>query len=84
LLDALGDGKSPASALTIRRSDRALTDCRPISMVSTQTLRKIGDAAGLSLDQRRFRANIYLDLASGEGLPRTSMSAASFGSAARS
>jgi hypothetical protein len=67
LLDALGDDKSPASALTIRRSDRALTDCRPISMVSTQTVRKIGDAVGLPLDQRRFRANIYLDLASGEG-----------------
>jgi hypothetical protein len=67
LLGALSDGKSPASALTMRRSDRAFTDCRPISMFSTQTIRKIGDAVGLSLDKRRFRANIYLDLASGEG-----------------
>lgn len=67
LLSALGDNKAPASALTIRRSDRAMTDCRPISMFSTQTIRKIGDALGLSLDQRRFRANIYVDLASGEG-----------------
>ena len=67
LLGALSDGKSPASALTIRRSDRAFTDCRPISIFSTQTIRTIGDAVGLSLDQRRFRANIYLDLASGEG-----------------
>lgn len=67
LLHALGDDKSPASALAIRRSDRALTDCRPISMFSTQTVRKIGRALELSLDQRRFRANIYVDLASGEG-----------------
>lgn len=67
LLHALSDHKSPASALTIRRSDRAFTDCRPISMLSTQTTRQIGDALGLSLDQRRFRANIYVDLASGEG-----------------
>jgi hypothetical protein len=67
LLHALSDNKSPASALTIRRSDRAFTDCRPISMFSTQTIRKIGDAVGLSVDKRRFRANIYVDLASGEG-----------------
>ena len=67
LLHALGDDKSPASALTIRRSDRAFTDCRPVSMFSTQTIRKIEDAVGLSVDKRRFRANIYLDLASGEG-----------------
>ena len=67
LLNALSDDKSPASALTIRRSDRAMTDCRPISIFSTQTIRKIGDALGLSLDKRRFRANIYVDLASGEG-----------------
>jgi uncharacterized protein YcbX len=67
LLRALGDDKSPASALTIRRSDRAMTDCRPISMFSTQTIRKIGDALELSLDKRRFRANMYVDLAAGEG-----------------
>ncbi len=67
LLHALGDDKSPASTLTIRRSDRAMTDCRPISMFSTQTIRQIGAALGLSLDKRRFRANMYIDLASGEG-----------------
>ena len=67
LLRALGDNKSPASALTVRRSDRAMTDCRPISIFSTQTIGKIADAVGLSLDKRRFRANIYVDLASGEG-----------------
>jgi len=67
LLGVLSNDKSAASALTIRRSDRAMTDCRPISIFSTQTIRTIGEAIGLSLDQRRFRANIYIDLASGEG-----------------
>ncbi|MDP3693556.1 MOSC domain-containing protein, partial [Bradyrhizobium sp.] len=67
LLNALGDDKSPASALTMRRSDRAFTDCRPVSMFSTQSVRTIEDAVGLAVDKRRFRANIYLDLASGEG-----------------
>jgi uncharacterized protein len=67
LLHALGDDKTPASALTIRRSDRAFTDCRPISMFSTQTVRKIEDAVGLAVDKRRFRANVYVDLASAEG-----------------
>lgn len=67
LLHALSDDKSPVSALTVRRSDRAMTDCRPISMFSTQTVRKIEDAVGLAVDKRRFRANIYVDLASGEG-----------------
>ena len=67
LLGVLSNDKSAASALTIRRSDRAMTDCRPISIFSTQTIRTIGEAIGLSLDQRRSRANIYIDLASGEG-----------------
>jgi len=64
---ALGDDKSPASDLTMRRSDRAFTDCRPISIFSTQTVRKIEDAVGLAVDKRRFRANIYVDLTSTEG-----------------
>ena len=67
LLHALSDSKIPASALTIRRSDRSFTDCRPLSILSVQTIRKIGDAVGFSLDQRRFRANICVDLAPGEG-----------------
>jgi hypothetical protein len=66
LLSALTGELSPG-ALTMRRSDRAITDCRPISLFSTQTIGKIGDAVGASLDKRRFRANIYADLASADG-----------------
>ena len=66
LLGALADA-SPPGALSMRRSDRAITDCRPISLLSIQTIGKIGDAVGISVDKRRFRENIYLDLAQADG-----------------
>jgi uncharacterized protein YcbX len=44
--------------LSLLRSDRAMTDCRPLSLFSIQTARH------LNLDKRRFRANVYLDLTS--------------------
>jgi len=66
LLAALADTSS-LGALTMRRSDRAITDCRPISLLSMQTIGRIGEAVGSSLDQRRFRENIYLDLSQAGG-----------------
>jgi uncharacterized protein YcbX len=53
--------------LHLMRSQRALTDCRPVSLFSTQTAQQIGQDIGTTLDKRRFRANIYLDLASQQG-----------------
>ena len=53
--------------LTLLRSDRALTDCRPISLISTQTAGAVGNAIGMAVDQRRFRANIYVDLGGASG-----------------
>lgn len=44
-----------------------MTDCRPVSLISSQTIEQIADEFGDALDHRRFRANIYLDLDSGEG-----------------
>lgn len=58
----LGDNQ-----LMLVRSDRALTDCRPVSLMSLQTLRQIEAEMDLPLDKRRFRANIYLNLTSGGG-----------------
>ena len=49
------------------RSDRAMTDCRPISIFSMQTVRQIGEEVGAELDKRRFRANIYADLGTAPG-----------------
>jgi uncharacterized protein YcbX len=53
--------------LTLLRSDKAMTDCRPVSIFSVQTARKLGDETGVAVDKRRFRANIYVDLTSAEG-----------------
>jgi uncharacterized protein len=55
---SLGNGHS----LTLLRSERAMTDCRPISLFSLQTAQQLGEEVGFVLDKRRFRANVYLDL----------------------
>lgn len=65
LLGALADETSPGT-LSMRRSDRAITDCRPLSLLATQTIDGIGRAVGVHLDKRRFRENLYVDLYSGE------------------
>ena len=52
--------------LSLLRSDRALTDCRPVSLISQQTIGQLGDEIGAPVDRRRFRANVYLDLDAGE------------------
>ncbi len=65
LLEMLG--KDARRALTVQRSDRAMTDCRPISLFTVQTARQIGEEIGADIDKRRFRANIYVDLQSAAG-----------------
>ena len=66
LLDLVAGDQLNASDLTIIRSDRAMTDCRPLSLLATQTIDGIGRAVGMMLDKRRFRENLYLDLHSAE------------------
>src|SRR5262249_53906016 len=56
-----------AADLTLIRSDRALTDCRPVSLISHHTIKQIGDELGVALDRRRFRANIFAELGAGKG-----------------
>jgi uncharacterized protein YcbX len=53
--------------LSLVRSDRALTDCRPLSIISLKTIAQLSDEIGTPLDPRRFRANIYADLGSANG-----------------
>ena len=53
--------------LSVVRSDRALTDCRPLSLISLQTIGQIESELNISLDYRRFRSNIYFNLVSDEG-----------------
>jgi uncharacterized protein YcbX len=58
--------------LTLMRSERAMTDCRPFSMFSLQSARQLGEETGMPIDKRRFRANVYVDLTSAEGFGENS------------
>jgi uncharacterized protein YcbX len=61
LVKMLGEGISEKNRLTLMRSDRALTDCRPVSLISLQTVRQLEVELGIPVDKRRFRANVYMD-----------------------
>jgi uncharacterized protein len=49
-------------------SQVAMTDCRPISLISLQTVDTLQKELGSKLDKRRFRANLYADLTGAGGL----------------
>src|SRR6266849_4071016 len=67
LIDMLRVGLDQKHQLTLLRSDKAMTDCRPLSIFAVQSARKLGEETGTSVDKRRFRANVYLDLNSSCG-----------------
>ena len=67
LIEMLAEGLRGENHLTLVRSDRALTDCRPVSLISLQTVRQVEAELGIPIDKRRFRANVYLSLASDHG-----------------
>ena len=64
LISMLCEGIRERHRLTLARSDRAMTDCRPVSLFSMQTVRQLGEEFGIDMDKRRFRANIYIELES--------------------
>jgi hypothetical protein len=67
LIKLLGAGISEKNQLKLVRSDRALTDCRPVSLISLQTVRQIEAELKMPIDKRRFRANIYCNFAPESG-----------------
>jgi len=67
LLAMLGEGLRGENHLTLVRSDRALTDCRPVSLISLQTIQQVEAELSIPIDKRRFRANMYLNLAADGG-----------------
>ncbi|MCW5964082.1 MAG: MOSC domain-containing protein [Bryobacterales bacterium] len=73
LLESLRAGVRDSDLLKLQRSHRAMTDCRPVSLFSIQTARQLGEELGIHVDKRRFRANIYLDLKSGDGFDEDAM-----------
>jgi uncharacterized protein YcbX len=67
LIGTLRNGIDQKHQLTLMRSERALTDCRPVSIFSLQSARQLTEETGTPVDKRRFRANIYVDLTSAKG-----------------
>src|SRR5471032_1476629 len=67
LIDNLRLNTAANHELTLLRSDKAITDCRPLSMFAVQTATQLGEETGTAVDKRRFRANVYLDLTNAEG-----------------
>jgi uncharacterized protein len=67
LITMLGEGLGDNVGLTLLRSHRAMTDCRPVSIFSLQTAQQLSQESGIILDKRRFRASVYVELESGKG-----------------
>lgn len=67
LIRRISDGLGDRHTLSLIRSDRSMTDCRPISVFGIWTARQLSDEVGVEIDQRRFRANIYVDFESQKG-----------------
>jgi uncharacterized protein YcbX len=53
--------------VTLMQSQRAMTDCRPVSIFSLQSAQQLAEETGRPVDKRRFRANVYVDLTSANG-----------------
>jgi uncharacterized protein YcbX len=66
LIENLRQNLDDKHQLTLLRSERALTDCRPLSIFAVQSANKLGEETGMTVDKRRFRANVYLELSSAE------------------
>jgi uncharacterized protein len=67
LIDNLRTGIDEKHELTLLRSDKAITDCRPLSIFAVQTARRLSEETGVAVDKRRFRSNIYVDLTTSDG-----------------
>ena len=67
LVDNLRAGIDEKHGLTLLRSDKPITDCRPLSIFAVQTARRLGEETGVAVDKRRFRANVFVDLTSSNG-----------------
>jgi len=67
LIDMIRADIDQKHQLTLMRSERALTDCRPVSVFSLQSARQLAEETGTSIDKRRFRANVYVNLTSAQG-----------------
>ncbi|HVR97791.1 MAG TPA: MOSC N-terminal beta barrel domain-containing protein [Thermoanaerobaculia bacterium] len=59
---ALGEELCPSGARVIRQ-DRGTFDTFPLSLITTQTIARLGEMVGAQLDVQRFRPNLLVDAA---------------------
>jgi MOSC domain-containing protein len=67
LIEMLRTNIDQKHQVTLMQSQRAMTDCRPVSIFSLQSAQQLAEEVGTPVDKRRFRANVYVDLTSAEG-----------------
>jgi uncharacterized protein YcbX len=67
LIEMLRADVDPKHQVSLMQSQRAMTDCRPVSIFSLQSAQQLAEETGTPVDKRRFRANVYVDLASANG-----------------
>ena len=65
LLDHLQAHDADGGRLSLRQSLRPQTDVRPLSLLSRSTVKALSEEFGMELGERRFRANLLVDLAGG-------------------
>jgi len=67
LIEMLRTDVDQKHQVTLMQSQRAMTDCRPVSIFSLQSAQQLADETGTPVDKRHFRANVYVDLKSANG-----------------
>jgi MOSC domain-containing protein len=67
LIESFRADIDPKHQLTLMQSQRAMTDCRPVSIFSLQSAQQLAEETGTPVDKRRFRANVYIHLTSAKG-----------------
>jgi uncharacterized protein YcbX len=67
LIEMLRSDIDQKHQVTLMQSQRAMTDCRPVSIFSLQSAQQLAEETGTPVDKRRFRANVYVDLMSANG-----------------
>jgi uncharacterized protein YcbX len=65
LLEHLQSALPGGHALSILKSEKPLTDVRPIALLGTGTIAQLAQELATPVDARRFRANIVLQIADG-------------------
>jgi uncharacterized protein YcbX len=68
LTEGMQKAREDEAPVSLAFSQVAMTDCRPISLISLQTVDTLQNELGSPVDKRRFRANLYADLSEAGGL----------------